>query len=235
MKRFLLSLLLVGVSTLHGMSNQEIFLRGNKEYQAGAYEDALQWYEQIAHKGDAVWHNMGNCCYHLHKYVDARIYWERARQHASYNDYCALQTQLNILDAQLGDENSQESVTWITWIRSHTASYSLIMIQIITLIFWFVFCIAALRSVPRAPLTILLLISIFGIWLSIDMQRERSGNYAVTLEEIPLYVGPNASYDQQGVIQQAHTVTITDKREGWYKIAYKGLAGWAQADKLVSV
>jgi hypothetical protein len=235
MYRFLISAILLSASIAHSMSNQEIFLRGNKEYQAGAYEDALQWYEQIAHKGDAVWHNMGNCCYHLNKFVDARLYWERARKHASYDDYGALQTQLAILDAQLGDEAPQETASWIIWIRSHTASYSLIMIQIITLIIWFIFCIAAYRRMHWMRLIILLAISIFGIWLSIDMQHQRSGNYAVTAEEIPLYVGPNSSYDQQGVIKQAHTVTITDKREGWYKIAYKGLAGWVQADKLVSV
>jgi uncharacterized protein YraI len=63
----------------------------------------------------------------------------------------------------------------------------------------------------------------------------RSGSYAVSTEEIPLFVGPNNSYHQQGVIKQAHTVTITDEREGWYKIAYKGLAGWVQADKLIKV
>ena len=231
----MLLILLLNSSLMHGMSNQEIFLRGNKEYQAGAYEDALQWYEQIAHKGDAVWHNMGNCCYHLNKFVDARLYWERARKHASCDDYCALQTHLAILDAQLGDEAPQETAYWIIWIRSHTASYSLIMIQIITIIFWFLFCIAALKRMHWIPLLILLAISIFGIWLSIDMQRQRSGNYAVTAEEIPLYVGPNNSYEQQGVIQQARTIMITDRREGWYKIAYKGLAGWVQADKLVNV
>ena len=233
---FVISLILImSFSLAHSMSNQEIFLRGNKEYQAGAYEDALQWYDQITHKGDAVWHNMGNCYYHLNRFVDARISWERARKHASYNDYCTLQTQLGVLDVQLGDEVQQEQAGWIAWIRSHSASYSLIMIQITTLIFWFIFCIAAAKRMHWFPLLILLAISTFGIWLSIDMQRQRSGNYAVTSQEIPLYVGPNSSYDQQGVIKQAHTVIITDKREGWYKIAYKGLAGWVQADKLVSV
>jgi tetratricopeptide (TPR) repeat protein len=233
--RLAMIFLLMSTSCAHAMSNQEIFLRGNKEYQSGAYQDALEWYEQIAHKGDAVWHNMGNCCYHLNRFVDARVYWERARKHASYDDYCTLQTQLAALDAQLEDEELVQPAAWILWIRSHTASYSLIMIQIITLIFWFVFCIAAIKRMHWLPLLILLAISVFGIWLSMDMQRQRSGNYAVTAEEIPLYVGPNSSYDQQGVIKQAHTVSITDKRDGWYKIAYKGLAGWVQADKLVSV
>lgn len=235
MNRYILSLCFFSASIVHAMSNQEIFLRGNKEYQAGAYQDALEWYEQIGHKGNGVWHNMGNCCYHLNKFVEARVYWERARKYASCDDYCALQTHLAILDAQLGDEKPDETSTLIFWIRSHTASWSLIIIQIITLLLWLLFCTAAMRRWHWIALILLLAISIFGIWLSVDMQRQRSGIYAVTIEEMPIYVGPNSSYDKQGIIKQAHTVTITDKRQGWYKIAYKGLAGWAQADKLVSV
>lgn len=231
----ILIIMLMMPSIAHCMSNQEIFLRGNKEYQAGSYKDALEWYEQIEHKGDAVWHNMGNCCYHLNRFVDARLYWERARKHASYQDYTALQTQLGILDAQLGEESQSQPSGCVMWIRSHTASYSLIMIQLITLLVWFALCIGALKGMHKLPLFILFVISLFGIWLSVDMQHQRSGNYAVTTEEITLYVGPNSSYDQQGVIKQAQTVTITDKREGWYKIVHKGLAGWVQAAKLVNV
>jgi len=216
-------------------TNQEIFLRGNKAYQEGAYEDALQWYEQIAKKGDAIWHNMGNCCYHLNRFVDARVYWERAQQHAFYDDYCALQTQLAVLDVQLGDQEPQATPSWLYWIRSHTASYSLLMVQLLTLAIWFLFCIALKKRAHWGILIPLCVLSLFGIWLSIDMHNRRSGNYAVSIEEASLYVGPNSSYHQQGIIPQAHTVTITGSREGWYKIAYKGLAGWVQADKLVTV
>jgi len=226
--------LMTSTMFLHGMSNQEIFLRGNKAYQTGAYEDALQWYEQITTKGDAVWHNMGNCCYHLNRFVDARVYWERAQKRAAHTDYCTLQTQLAVLDAQLGD-TEQTPQTWIFWIRSHTASYSLLMIQLLTLAVWFFLCMAVIKRMHWITLLVLLALSVFGIWLSIDMQRQRSGNYAVTMVETPLYVGPNNSYHQQGVITQAQTVMITDAREGWYKIAYKGLAGWVQADTLINV
>lgn len=234
MNRIIIFFLLMNAAFMHSMSNQEIFLRGNKAYQTGAYDDALQWYEQITKKGDAVWHNMGNCCYHLNRFVDARVYWQRAQQHAAYADYCTLQTQLAVLDAQLGDE-VQAPASWLFWIRSHTASYSLLMIQLITLALWFLVCIAIIKRMHWFMILILLSLSICGIWLSIDMQRQRTGNYAVTMQEVPFYVGPNNSYHQQGIIKQAHTVTITDKREGWYKIAYKGLAGWVQADKLINV
>jgi tetratricopeptide (TPR) repeat protein len=228
-------MLILGYAAVCGASNQEFFLRGNKAYQAGKYEDALACYEQIPKKGDAVWHNMGNCCYHLNRFVDARLYWQRAQRSAGHDDYCALETQLGVLDVQTGDEEETHQNGWLFWLRSHAASYSLLMIQLVTLAIWFFLCVAIKKHMHWSILLLLSILSIFFIWLSIDTQMRRSGSYAVSTEEIPLFVGPNNSYHQQGVIKQAHTVTITDEREGWYKIAYKGLAGWVQADKLIKV
>jgi tetratricopeptide (TPR) repeat protein len=222
-------------SSIAGASNQEIFLRGNKAYQEGDYNDALDWYEQIEEKGNAVWHNMGNCCYHLQRSVDACVYWQRAQQHAACDDYCALNTQIALLDVEVVPEKTSVLQAWILWLRSHTASYSLMILQLITLIFWFAVCIALRREMHWSIAVILLIISIFLIWMSIDLQLQRNRSYAVTNEEICVFVGPNSSYHQQGIIKQAQPVIITGEREGWYKIAYKGLAGWVQADKLVKV
>jgi hypothetical protein len=236
MNRYVCSIFLMFCFVLsYGASNQEIFLRGNKAYQEGAYKDALDWYEQIEQKGDAVWHNMGNCCYHLQRPVDACVYWQRAQQHAACDDYCALNTQIALLDGDVAQEKPNGIQSCREWLRSHTASCSLLALQLITLLLWFLICIALRREIHWSINVCLLLVSMFMIWLSIDVQLQRNRSCAVTNEEIPVFIGPNSSYHQQGSIKQAQAVIITGEREGWYKIAYKGLAGWVQADKLVKV
>lgn len=236
MKRYVCGLLLIFSCVYsYAASNQEIFLRGNKAYQEGAYQEALEYYNQIANKGNAVWHNMGNCCYKLQRPVDACVYWQRARKYAACDDYCALDTQLALLDVEVCEGKKSILDSLIFWLRAHTASYSLLLIQLLTLLIWFSLCLGLRRRMHWGINLLLCIMSCFLIWLSIDMQMQRCRNYAVTIEETPVFVGPNTAYHQQGVVTQAHTVNIMNEREGWYKIAYKGLAGWVQADKLVKV
>lgn len=223
------------VSMLNGTSNQEYYLRGNKAYKECAYEDALRNYEQIEKKGDAVWHNMGNCCYYLQRYDDARVYWQRAQRHASYEDYCALATNIALLDVSVTDDTNVAYESWLFWVRARTASRSLLLIQIITVCVWFLFFIALRKRAHWGIIFVCFVLSIFLVWLSIDMHKQRCQRYAVSREEIPVYVGPNNSYHQEGAVPHARSVVIVDERDGWYKIAHKELAGWVQADKLIQV
>lgn len=232
---FMMGIALCG-AVMYGASNQEIFLRGNKAYKEGAYQEALECYEQIPQKGNAVWHNMGNCYYQLQRPVDACVHWQRAQRYAGYDDYCTLNTQMALLDAEdIVDTTVKNQEGWLFWLRARTASYSLLAIQLIAILFWFSLFIAMRVRAHWSAILLLLISSIFLVWVSIDMQTQRCRVYAVTIEEAPVYVGPNLAYHQQGVVKHARSVILTDEREGWYKIAYKGLAGWVQADKLVKV
>lgn len=219
----------------YGASNQEVFLRGNKAYAESAYTDALVCYEQIPHKGSAVWYNMGNCYYQLERPVDACVCWQRAQRHASYQDYCALTTNITGLEDDQEKAAQSAYAAWVFWIRAHTQSYSLLIIQLIAIAIWFALCIALYTRVHLIVSFSLLILSIVFVCLSIDMQKERYRAYAVTKEDALLYVGPNSSYHQQGIIKPARSVVIIDERDGWYKINYKELAGWVQADTLVKV
>ncbi len=235
MNRFVFIIVMIWSAASYSATNQELFLRGNKAYQEQAYQDALHCYEEIADKGEAVWHHMGNCCYYLGKPIEARVYWQRAKRHAAYHDYVALETQLALLDAEEQDVTPSMFSSWISWMRAHTASWSLLLIQLLALIFWFALFISVRKDTHWSIMLTLALLSGFFIWLSLDLHDQRCRIYGVTIEEIPVYIGPHSSYHEQGVVQYARTVHITDEREGWYKIAYKGLAGWVQADKLVKV
>ena len=160
------------------------------------------------------------------------MYWLRAQRHAAYDDYCVLATQIEAVDAQPDDTVDH---SWLFWMRAHTASYSLLMVQMIALAVWLLFFVALRRRAHWAIIMLLMAGSLFFVWLSVDMQKQWCRYYAVTSEHVPVYVGPNIAYHQQGAVRSAHVVTIVDEREGWYKITHKELAGWVQADKLVKV
>ena len=49
---------------------QEIFLQANKKYKEKEYNQALDMYRSIEHKGQAIWYKMGKCAYKLTDYVN---------------------------------------------------------------------------------------------------------------------------------------------------------------------
>lgn len=235
MKQYIIAVCMILGGALYATSNQEYYLRGNKLYEEGAYQDALTNYERIEKKGNGLWHNMGNCCYYLERYDDARVYWHRAQRSASYDDYCALATNIALLDAPVANNVQTAYESWIFWVRARTASVSLLFMQLLTLCIWFLLFFALRRRWHAVLIIALIVMSIVCIWLSIDMQQQRCQRYAITKDATPMYVGPNDSYHEQGSVPHARSVRIIDERDGWYKIAHKKLAGWVQADKLTQV
>lgn len=58
----------------------ELFQKGNEQYKLYNFEQSLNIYNQIKSKDGAVWCNMGTAAYELKDYVQALIFWERAKK-----------------------------------------------------------------------------------------------------------------------------------------------------------
>jgi tetratricopeptide (TPR) repeat protein len=64
-------------------SPDELFAKGNLEYQQGNYGSAIQYYSRILDSGadsGSIYYNLGNACFKEKKLGEAIYYWEKARQ-----------------------------------------------------------------------------------------------------------------------------------------------------------
>lgn len=77
----LLLLTLSFMTALWAAPADDLFVQGNRDYQAGLYQPALDKYSQIAKLGQessALYFNMGNCYYKLQDLGRAILFYERA-------------------------------------------------------------------------------------------------------------------------------------------------------------
>ena len=62
---------------------EDLFQEGNRFYQAGDYESALQSYRRIlemGHESGPLYFNMGNCTYKMQEIGRAVLFYERAKK-----------------------------------------------------------------------------------------------------------------------------------------------------------
>lgn len=231
-------LLMMGVvcTISSAYTNKELFLRGNHAYEDGEYAVALKNYEDIESKGSAVWENMGNCYFHMNQYAQAKVCWQRAQRNCgSAHEYAHIAHNIDVLEHADILEPSPKDIT--EYVYSYCASWSLLALQLLILISWFLVVYLLLYKRNRIMIAssvgfiMFIMMIIFGI-----VYQQKMGDYAVVCDDgAPVYIGPDTSYHVEGKLGHTATVRVTDTRSDWYKIMYKDLAGWVQADKLVRI
>lgn len=50
----------------------------------------------------------------------------------------------------------------------------------------------------------------------------------VSAQSAPLYIGPERSYPQRGILKQGESVAIEQKKEGWYYVLSSQGRGWVE-------
>ncbi len=95
---------LLSCLNLNSATNQEYFLSGNQLYQQAQFQAALTEYQTINPKSSVIWYNMGNCAYHLERYLEACLFWKRAQllelKNLGYATHLARTCAQNLVQAQ---------------------------------------------------------------------------------------------------------------------------------------
>lgn len=215
---------------------QELFIKANKVYEQKKYDEAIKLYDSIDNKGPATWYNMGNCAFKLSKYVDAIIYWRKALKQCSQKKQADIIYNLSLAYKKLGYEP-----TIIFWSRVSeylyqlSSVFSLLWLQILFLLFWFIFFITWFWLKRFRVVTFIFLLCCITILGSFVFVRYRFLQYPLGIVKEPavqLFSGPDNKYHKIGEVGAAQPVRVKTKYGGWCKVKVNGLIGWIASDKV---
>jgi len=216
-------------------NNEELFLRANKLYEAGEYDNALLSYESISQKGRAVFYNMGNCYFHKNDYPLAFVYWMRAEKDATAQEYAMIQYNKNYVLQKIGKNKDD---TWLDKIKQLFESINLYMsifsLQILIFLLWglflFLYHYGSLKRIRIFLVTSFLFI--FTTMLFLHYEKNSISYGIITEQQAHLFSGPDKGLDIIGFVKYADHVIIKEVREGWYKIRYSDNSGWVEAEAI---
>ena len=210
---------------------QEAFLKANNLYQQKSYKQAFDLYQSIRNKGPATWFNMGNCAYNMGDYIDAIIYFEKAKKNTSLARRKDIDFNLAIVYDRLGIAKEKTNQTYLYDIFN---MFSLFLLQMFFLFFWFVFFISFV-FIKRLRLLVLSSALFFSFLFSLVLFfKYRSINYplAIVKSSASMFTGPNQKYHQIAEISAADKVVVQKIDKNWYKIKSNGVNGWVSAENI---
>lgn len=216
-------------------NDEELFLRGNKNYEQKDYDGAFRSYDMMSKKGRAVLYNMGNCCFYKGDYAHALVYWSRAEVGATPQEYNLIARNKEHVFTMLGKQGDQS--LWSTAIKFLCGALpyvSLFFLQLFFLMCWYLLVFSARKKSMKVKKIVLSCISIVmaisGALLSVHYTEQQTHSGIVIKKEAQLFVGPDKGLHALIPVTYANAVAVKEMREGWYKIRYADMIGWVESD-----
>ncbi len=212
-------------------NKQETFLRANKCYHEGDFQEALTLYESIDKKGRAVWYNMGNCHYELADYSRALACWKRAQRGAPWKESVEIDRNMQRALKKLGKPTDERLVTRAYNFVTHATEFgSLFFFQILFFIFWYsLFLLGLVRKFGFARFAVKTISSFCVATLGVVVivkTMEYGSFHAIVVEQTPLFVGPNERYQRIATLTHADRVVIAERAHEWCKVRTHDAVGW---------
>ncbi len=210
---------------------RELFMEGNKSYQAGNISHALQYYNKISDKGAAVWYNIGCCYAALQKYSEALIALKKALHCAPYSLRAQIIDHYNSVGTHSGQaykRTMHESIGY--WLR-YTPT---LFMQIFYILLWLLLWHFLFRATKRRFFVIGIII-VFNVLLGICLfvkYRDSRYVHAFTVSDVNLKVGPDEQYDVVGSLCKLEDVYILESKQTWSKVASHECTGWLPSNVL---
>jgi len=217
--------------TCFASKNQEAFLNANKLCKQKKYKEALVLYKSIEKKGYATLFNMGNCAFCSENYVNAILYWSRAKKSAPFSKYEDINYNISVAHDRL--EITQKITFWDE-VYDLLNLFSMFSLQILFLFFWFAFFISFMW-IKRLRVFILFSVPFFVFVFSTALflkYRARSFPTALVKSAILVFSGPNENYHEVAKLSvaKADKVIVQKIHKNWYKIKSDGVTGWVLSD-----
>lgn len=251
MKRLVL---LIGIifSAFGGYSagEQELVLRGNKAYSAGAYTDAVNSYKKVIALGwesPELYYNLGNAFFKLNDLPNAVLWYERAKRLAPGNE--DIDYNLKVANGKIADKiEPLPEMFYKRWYFSLVQLFSVDgWAWIGVLFFLFALCSAMVYLAARV-----LILRKIGFWSSIatlalafffflfawsGYRSIQSAREAIVFTPtITVKSSPDDKSTDLFVVHEGTKVRLLDNISGWYEIRIaNGSVGWLPASILEQI
>jgi tetratricopeptide (TPR) repeat protein len=219
------------------------FQRSNRLYENGDFAGALAGYQEIArHRPNwKLFYNMGNCCYKLGRFVEAKIYYLQARKINPLEP--GVVKNIGIVNRQFADAIPGEREDFLSrlFLRLETV-LPLAALDILLLAFVFLFnaCLFLLL-IGRHSRFIIYLLSLFFLLTLIcslyHVQRveklQRQETAVVLPNEAELRSGPGANNTIIFKIHAGLEVRLIESHGEWCQVSASAqINGWLEKAKL---
>ncbi len=221
-----------------------LFEEGNRRYQRGEYEAALQTYQQILDSGQAsgeLYYNLGNCHYKLGDLGRTILNYERALRWMPGDE--DITANLELMYSQTADDITPLPVFWPlrlldAWLHLvPRPALTVLVAALYVLSMAFLIALVLSRSLfltvwsRRAVLVSALLLMVFGLTLaSVHWQSANRLEGVILVEEVVVQSAPS---DDEGLevftIHEGAKVRIDQQAGEWAEIVLQdGKVGWVK-------
>ena len=251
MKRLVL---LIGIvfSAFGGYSagEQELVVRGNKAYSAGAYTDAVNSYKKVIALGwesPELYYNLGNAFFKLNDLPNAVLWYERAQRLAPGNE--DIDYNLKVANGKIADKiEPLPEMFYKRWYFSLVQLFSVDGWAWIGVIFFLLaLCSAMVYFAARvlifrkigfwSSLATLALALFFFLFAWSGYRSIQSAREAIVFTPtITVKSSPDDKSTDLFVVHEGTKVRLLDNISGWYEIRIaNGSVGWLPASSLEQI
>ncbi len=242
-----LILSIVPIFAAQDQNPEELFRRGNRYYQNGEYENAVEMYKQIIDQdveSGALYFNLGNAYYKLNDSGKARLNYERARRFLQGDE--ALEENLLLLRERLVDqiERPPQFILSVWW-NGFLALFSINMLCWISAgLLWLILIFAVLRIHFRRRgrrdrfqaifVTLVVIFMLLSLVLVQKIYRLETEKHGIIMDlSATIYAEPSTVATEVFVLHEGTKVSIERQNDNWLEVKLAdGRTGWIEQQKL---
>jgi tetratricopeptide (TPR) repeat protein len=230
--------------TLSAQDNTALIEKGNKDYAAGLYHNAIEDYLKVVGNGyesPELYYNLGNAYFKANDLPSAILYYEKAKK-LKPND-ADINFNLHIANSRIVDKiDPVPQLFYIRWWKSlyhffdvngwawfNVATFILLLALIITVI---ISRKALLRRVTAWLAVVVLVIFFFSLGFSLQTYHsfKKASEAIVFNPSVTVKSSPSENSIDLFVVHEGTKVKITDTVGDWYEIRIaNGSVGWMKA------
>ena len=225
---------------------QQKFDSANDLYEKGLYTEALELYRTIENSlfSWKLFYNMGNCQFKLNRFIEAKVYYLKARQLKPLQS--SIRNNIQIVNKNFKDKIPEKEIDFLGRVVLKVESLiSLNFISYLLIVFIIIFNLSLFILVRRRRnkwalygLFFFLLLFIFTSMVHIyRVQKRNSQNTAVIIrDDAQLRSGPGQDNTVLFKVNPGLEVRIIDRSNGWLQVsASSDIAGWIKEDRLTVI
>ncbi|HOV11122.1 MAG TPA: tetratricopeptide repeat protein [Bacteroidales bacterium] len=240
-KIFLLVVIIIQGLHLSAADNKDIIARANQAYTEGKYAEAVELYQQLVKnnfQSSELFYNLGNAYFKTKDYPSALLYYEKAKKLNPSGE--KIDFNINVANTKIIDKIEElPQPFYKRWLMGFRQSLSVDTWAIFSLIFLFVFFVAAAIFLVGNTITVrkiffwvglvFLMSTLISVINAFYQHRDfQTSREAIIFEPtVNVKSSPDEGSQDIFVIHEGSKVKITDKVGAWIEIRIaNGSDGW---------
>jgi len=254
-KQILIVIILILPTIIFSSTSEEIhdtyFQQGNKAYDDGNYEFAIESYNKIVDDGyesGEVYYNLGNSYYKSNDIINAIVSYERGLKYIPNNEN--LRDNLDIANLSIVDRTKEnEELPLMNYIENIERDYNIFTIRSTFIMIFFVLAILIsitiiisnnrVKKILNILSSFTLLSLLIILYLYVDISNKNSIKYGlVSIDKISIMSSPDDNTNNTTLfsLHKGTKVRIKSETDKWFNISISSeKKGWLKKESVIEI